>query len=250
MSHQPRGTLVVFGSGPLIGSHIASLFASRGFQQVILLARNAQHLEKEAEFVKSAASSSSTQVHTMTIDLLDTAGIKKTLTELDEHFSKMPLECVLYNAANVRESPMFSFPAEEMEKDWKIAVQSLYIVAGWAMPHLTQLASSAPGSSGKTTKTSSSSVPKPSFLVTCGSICKDPLPALFSLSSVKACQYSLVRSIDKVYRDKGVHCGLILVAGVVSHEAMSCNPKNIADKAWGLFEQEKGDWQIEVEIPE
>lgn len=53
-SEMAHGTLLVLGSGPGIGVHVAQLFAERGFQQVILASRDAARLKKEVEDVKKA----------------------------------------------------------------------------------------------------------------------------------------------------------------------------------------------------
>lgn len=54
----PHGTLLVLGSGPGIGVHVAQLFAERGFRQVILASRDASRLQKEVEDVKKVGGES------------------------------------------------------------------------------------------------------------------------------------------------------------------------------------------------
>ena len=89
---------------------------------------------------------------------------------------------------------------------------------------------------------------KPSLLVTGGFLHRDPFPPLFSLSTAKAAQYNLVKTMEKVLRREGIHCGMVLVGGFVSETAQNCNPSNIARTMWDVYAQEKEHWALEVEL--
>lgn len=102
-------------------------------------------------------------------------------------------------------------------------MSSLYTVAQWIMPRF--LNDMAKGR-----------LYKPTLLVTGGFLRREPYPPLFSLSAVKAAQYNLVCTFHKMFRKSGVHCAMILVGGFVSLEAERTNPKNIAERAWELYE--------------
>lgn len=52
----------------------------------------------------------------------------------------------------------------------------------------------------------------------------------------------------KEYTGKGVHCALIVVGGKVSDEAKVCNKSNIAQETWKLYLQEKGKWDLDIEM--
>ena len=71
---------------------------------------------------------------------------------------------------------------------------------------------------------------------------------MFSLASCKAAQYNLVNSMHKAYNMQGVHCALIVVAGIVKDSAKVTTPKHIAEETWKLFDQEKGKGDLDVEI--
>ena len=78
---------------------------------------------------------------------------------------------------------------------------------------------------------------------------KEPIPNLVSLSMVKTAQRALVLSMNaKLGAD--VHIALLSVGGVVSPEAPNLNPDNIAEKAYVLYKQKKGQWEREIEIHE
>lgn len=71
---------------------------------------------------------------------------------------------------------------------------------------------------------------------------------MFSLTLTKAAQRALVDCMFQTYKESGVHCGLISVGGQVSPESKDLSPDNIAKKTWGLFDQAKESWELEVEI--
>ncbi|KAB2575924.1 hypothetical protein DBV05_g5380 [Lasiodiplodia theobromae] len=232
-----HGALVIFGSGPGIGRHIASLFASRGFHDVVLLSRNPVRLEEDAAEVKSAAPRAF--VSTVATDLSNGESLTEALAQVDGKLREhgVMVETVLFNAARVGESDVLTFSAEELERDFKLAVSSLYTVAQWIMPRF--LNDMAKGR-----------LYKPTLLVTGGFLHREPYPPLFSLSAVKAAQYNLVCTFHKMFRKSGVHCAMILVGGFVSLEAERTNPKNIAERAWELYEQSPDVREIEIVEPD
>ncbi|KAF9631694.1 putative short-chain alcohol protein [Lasiodiplodia theobromae] len=232
-----HGALVVFGSGPGIGRHIASLFASRGFHDVVLLSRNPVRLEEDAAEVKSAAPRAF--VSTVATDLSNGESLTEALAQVDGKLREhgVMVETVLFNAARVGESDVLTFSAEELERDFKLSVSSLYTVAQWIMPRF--LNDMAKGR-----------LYKPTLLVTGGFLHREPYPPLFSLSAVKAAQYNLVCTLHKMFRKSGVHCAMILVGGFVSLEAERTNPKNIAERAWELYEQSPDVREIEIVDPD
>jgi hypothetical protein len=65
---------------------------------------------------------------------------------------------------------------------------------------------------------------------------------------VKSAQRALVLSLNAEYPD--VHVALLSVGGRVSPDAKNLNPANIADYAWELYQQKKGEWKREAEIHE
>jgi len=232
MSANAHGALVLFGSGPGIGRSVAALFAERRFRKVILLSRNAQRLEQDAAFVRQSASgvgvsADEVNVAVVSVDLSDSAAVAETLSAVGKQLGDTPLEAVVYNAATLGASPILEYPMEKFETDLRITIVSLYAVAQWAFPRLVKAAE------GKDSR--------PAFLVTSGLLHKDPAPKMFSLAAGKAGQFNLVHSLHKEFEPKGVHTALIVVGGTVKDEAKVTNPRNIAEEAWKLFSQKKGE---------
>lgn len=127
--------LLVFGAGPGIGdvspsipfisfkltSHqaVAAKFATKGFNHIILLARNTQRLQNEdASFVSKA--SSDVKVDTIRIDLADLASIPGILKEIDTLTQGEDVEVIFFNAARIKPSDVLAVPMEEIHEDFKV----------------------------------------------------------------------------------------------------------------------------------
>lgn len=91
------GALIIFGSGPGIGVHVASRFAREGFAKVILLSRDATRLANDAFIVYSNAPQ--VEVSTVAGDLASPIDLQRALQKISDVLGDTPVECVLYNAA-------------------------------------------------------------------------------------------------------------------------------------------------------
>lgn len=115
-------------------------------------------------------------------------------------------------------------------------MSALYAVAQRYIPHLLSLAETANGT-------------KPAFIVTSSLLPKQPIPEVFALSLVKAAQRNLMQSLDMTYGGKGVHIGVINVAGEVSPENKERSPKRIAQVTWNWCERAgRGAREFEVDV--
>lgn len=65
----PSGSVFVIGCGPMIGSHVARLFATHGFPRVALFSRSINNLSRDTSFVTAAAPF--TSVKTYAVDVTD-----------------------------------------------------------------------------------------------------------------------------------------------------------------------------------
>ncbi|KAF2174288.1 hypothetical protein M409DRAFT_16551 [Zasmidium cellare ATCC 36951] len=230
-----HGALVVFGSGPGVGRSVAAVFAERGYEKVIVMSRNAERLKQDADVVRSA--NLKTGVDEISVDIGNPEQVQESLKKVDAALGDTPLETVLFNAARTAPSKFFDFSPQELETDLKIAIIGLYAVAQWAVPKLEESAASG----DKT----------PALLTTSGMLAKDPFPAMFSLASCKAGQYSLVHSLHKEFEPKGVHVGIIIIGGSVSDDSKVTNARNIAEEIWNMsrVEQKKGHLELMLSDP-
>ncbi|KAK4174628.1 hypothetical protein QBC36DRAFT_242885 [Triangularia setosa] len=228
----PGKTLLVLGSGPGIGRSVATLFASKRYTNVVLIARRAEQLEEEKKVVLKSVSNQ-VNVRTYVADVTHTHSLLQALDDADANFGKP--EVVFYNAARVLPSALLTHPVEDVEYDFKINVSALYVVSQRYIPHLESLA-----------KADASS--KPALIVTSSALPRHPIPQLFNLSLVKAAQRNLVQSLNLTYTSEGVHIGVINVAGQVSSEDEVRNPTRIAAKTWEWFQgaREKPNFEVVI----
>lgn len=113
-----HGALIVFGSGPGVGVGVATLFAERGFEKIILLSRNATRLADDAEKIRSARAG--TTVHEVSADLGDAEQVQKGLKKVEDCLDGTPLECVLFNAARLGQSKLFEFSPANLGSDLQV----------------------------------------------------------------------------------------------------------------------------------
>lgn len=111
-------SLIVIGSGPGIGAHVARQFARQGFSKVALVARNPEQLEKDRASVENAVGSANVTVKTYSVDIADLPELTKTLNKIGDELG--PPEVVFFNAARVNLSTLLEVDEEEMIYDFKV----------------------------------------------------------------------------------------------------------------------------------
>jgi NAD(P)-dependent dehydrogenase (short-subunit alcohol dehydrogenase family) len=119
MSTTPRhGALLIFGSGPGIGVHVASRFARGGFQKVVLLSRNATRLSDDAFMVWSIAPE--VEVSTVCVDLTSASDLQDALRRIEDVLGDTAVECVYYNAARVEPTSLLGESAEDLRANLEV----------------------------------------------------------------------------------------------------------------------------------
>jgi NAD(P)-dependent dehydrogenase (short-subunit alcohol dehydrogenase family) len=115
--------IVVIGSGPGIGVSTASLFAARKFKKVALIARNPSRLAQDREAVLAAARKYGKEVDvgTWSCDITDTPRFDEVLKAVETIGT---VSCMLYNAAEVVPSELFTFPEEDIIRHFKVIFSS------------------------------------------------------------------------------------------------------------------------------
>ena len=221
------GPLFIVGSGPMIGSHVARLFATKSFTKIALFSRSSSNLFRGASFVTSAASSADVSIYSA--DVTDHAALT---TALEKALSEVGTpEVVVYNAARINYGMFGQYSTEDIVEDFKILNLGLYTTASTLLPHLQALAKSNPSA-------------HPALFVTSGAVIHQPFPPVFSLSMAKAAQASLAKLLADETKNV-VHVALVTVGGQVTPEEKVNNPANIATKFLELYEQKKGSWEFE-----
>ena len=227
-----KGSFVVLGSGPGIGVSTATLFATKKFTSVALLARNAQRLESDASAVLEKNPFAIAK--TYSVDISDAAALKSTLERVAEDVG--PPEVVLFNAARIEPSTIGEEPPETVLNDFKVMSLGMYVAMSWAQPYLVEMAKDAEA--------------RPCFFLSGGVLYRNPLAELFSLGLNKAAQINLMMSFSKVVGPKGVHVANVNVCGRVKDEEPVMNATNISKMFWELYEEKKEDWRFQIECGE
>ncbi|KAH6674731.1 hypothetical protein B0J14DRAFT_20622 [Halenospora varia] len=231
-------TLLLIGSGPGIATSVASLFSSKSFTRIYLIARNINHLERDRATILAELKPERRQhveVETFVADVLDATAYKAALEKVKQ-VSGGTIDVVVYNAARVAPSSFFEADTEAWTKDFQTTTTSLYTTASSLLPFLTA---------------DENSSSHPCFFVTSSLLSVQPNPDYFTLSTVKASQRSLTLSLQAKFPD--IHTSLINVNGVVEREGEGfLRPDEIAVKFWELWQQGKSGkegWVGEVNFP-
>ena len=212
----------------MIGSHVARLFAEHGFEHLALFSRSTSNLLRDASFVTSAVPAAS--VHTYEADVTDHISFSGAL---EKAISKIGVPgVILYNAARINFGVFGQYSSEDIVEDFKLPNLGLHTTASKLLPHLQALAKTHPEA-------------HPALFVTSGAIIHQPFAPVFSLSMAKAAQANMTKLLAEENKDV-VHVALVTVAGQVLMEEKVSNPPNVASKFLELYEQEKGNWEIEM----
>jgi short-subunit dehydrogenase len=112
-------TLVLIGSGPMIGVSAASLFATRKFANIALISRDPARLsyDRDSVLVAARAAGKHVTVRTFATDIKNTPVFEKVLKEVE---TMGRISVVIFNAARVGPSELFKFPEEEIIEDFKV----------------------------------------------------------------------------------------------------------------------------------
>ena len=224
----PAGPIFIIGSGPMIGSHVARLFATHGFTQAVLFSRSESNLSRDASFV--IADGPKTTVSTYAADVTDHKGLSIALEKAVQDVGTP--EVVVYNAARINYGMFGQYSPSDILEDFRIPNLGLYTTASVLLPHLQSLAKSHPDA-------------HPALFVTSSALIHQPFAPVFSLSMAKSAQASLMKLLEQDNRGV-VHVALVTVGGQVTPEEPVNNPANIATKFWELYEQKKGNWEFEM----
>jgi NAD(P)-dependent dehydrogenase (short-subunit alcohol dehydrogenase family) len=118
MTTARHGALVVFGSGPGIGVHVAARFARGGFEKVILLSRDAARLRNDAFIVYSNAPQ--VEVSTVAADLASPADLQRALRRIGDILGDTPVECIHYNAAKASRTFILDESAADLRANLEV----------------------------------------------------------------------------------------------------------------------------------
>lgn len=125
-------TLIVIGSGPGIGRSVTTLFATKRYKNVALIARRAEQLKLEQKAVEEAVAG--VKVKTYAVDVVDSEALLKALDDIEALLGKP--ECIFYNAARVRPSELLTHDVKDIEYDFKVSLVPYPFLASGAFDAL------------------------------------------------------------------------------------------------------------------
>ncbi len=108
--------LVMIGSGPGIGTYVSSVFATRRYNKVALVARRQEQLDKDRRAVEAAAPD--VTVRTYVADVSDTIVLESALRQIQSELGTP--ETVFFNAAQVHEDFPLEATEEDLEHNFKV----------------------------------------------------------------------------------------------------------------------------------
>ena len=117
-SNHHHGALIIFGSGPGIGVHVASRFARGGFEKVVLVSRDAVRLRDDAFIVYSNAPQ--VEVSTVAADLASPADVQRALLKIGDILGDTPVECVHYNAAKASRTTLLEESVDDLRANLEV----------------------------------------------------------------------------------------------------------------------------------
>ncbi|EHK97614.1 hypothetical protein M7I_6625 [Glarea lozoyensis 74030] len=119
------GPLFIVGTGPMIGSEIPKLFASKTFTQIALFARTTATLTAAKDKITAAAPSATIKLYTA--DVTDSPNLTKALEQAVTDLGKP--EVVVFNAARINYGMFDTYTEADILLDFQIPNLGLYTTA-------------------------------------------------------------------------------------------------------------------------
>jgi NAD(P)-dependent dehydrogenase (short-subunit alcohol dehydrogenase family) len=209
------GTAIVIGAGPGIGLSAAQRIAREGLP-VGVIARAGPTV------ASAVAALSGHDVHGVTADATDEAGLRGALDEIADRLG--PPELLVYNAALIRADAIGELTAAQHLGAWAVNVVGAITAAAQVAPGMAER--------GRGTIVITGGMP-------------EPVPAYTSLSLGKAGVRTLVALLHGTYGAAGVHAASVTVMGEVA-PGTAFDPDEIAEHYWRLHTQPPAAWEHEV----
>ncbi|RAH47304.1 NAD(P)-binding protein [Aspergillus brunneoviolaceus CBS 621.78] len=213
MTISENRNIIIVGVGSLMSKSLALWLASLGWN-IALISRSEQNLSAIAKEVREAQKSPAAKVLYRTADAGEPASLTAALDWCLQELGGT-LDVLCYNAARVTVTDITSTRPEELQEDFKISAVGTLVAGQWfAGENHARVDRVAQGE-------------WPLFLVTGGTLDKEPQPIFASLSSVKAASQTLSRLFAEALPDKAkILVGMPLITGrVVSPGTEGYQPK-------------------------
>lgn len=213
-------SITIIGSGEGISLAVAKKFGQNGFR-INLISRT----ESKLSDLVSQLSESEIMADYAIADASNESSLKKALTELKEKHGHS--EMILYNAAALDIKDF-------LDQDWSTYQSTLDVNVGGAFHLLkTVLPYCIQNDSGK-------------LFFTGGGLAFQGNKDWTTLSVGKAALRNLIQAAQEKVKDSGIHIAQLTVCGYVNPKDDKYSPEAIANQYWKLFNQKKGEFELEV----
>ncbi|GKZ16500.1 hypothetical protein AbraIFM66951_000272 [Aspergillus brasiliensis] len=177
MNVSPNRTITIIGVGSSMSRSLALWLASVGWS-IALVSRSEKSLSKIADEVKAAQTNADAKVIYRTADAGDPDSLTSTLDWCAQQFGGK-LDALNYNAAHVAASHITEVTPEMLKLDFQVSAVGTLVAGQWFTRH------------ANTDRVSNGEWPL--FLVTGGTLDKEPQMAFSSLCAAKAASQTLSR---------------------------------------------------------
>ncbi|KAF2225627.1 hypothetical protein BDZ85DRAFT_68943 [Elsinoe ampelina] len=188
-------TAIIIGIGPFISRSLALHLAGQSYS-LGLITRNPDTLSSLSSEISSLHPS--TPVFTHAADASDPTSLTTALDALKQKLAHV--DVLIYNAARVQPTPLLGTDPEVFVQDFRVAAVGTLVAGQW-------FADNAPSSP--------TGGLKPLFLVTGGTLDKDPNAHVASLTAAKAASQAVSRMFVDVLGEKGILVGMPLVVEAI-----------------------------------
>lgn len=217
MTVSQNRNIAIVGVGSLMSKSLAVWLASLGWN-IALVSRSEKNLAAIAEDVRHAQNGSGGKVVYRAADASDPAILKATLNWCTQELGGK-LDVLSYNAARVAVSHVTELSVDELLQDFSVSALGTLVAGQWFSDGNANVGRIEEGE-------------WPLLLVTGGALDREPVPALASLSTVKAASQTISRLLAKDLPAKSnILVGMPLITGrVVSPGDSEYHPNFDADK--------------------
>ncbi|RJX40574.1 SDR family NAD(P)-dependent oxidoreductase [Paenibacillus pinisoli] len=208
-----KPSAVIVGAGPGIGLSVAKAFGKHGYR-VILVSRNEQSLQ----LLVSELLASNIEAHCIQGDAGETESIESAFQNIKASYGSP--EVLVYNAAALQAGLPTSLTPDQLSRELTVNVSGALASALQVIPGQEE--------QGKGT-----------ILFTGGGFALHPSTKYASLSLGKAALRSLAFSLGEELAPKGIHVGIVTIAGYVAKDT-HFDPDRIAEVYWHLHANRQG----------
>jgi short-subunit dehydrogenase len=211
--------ILIIGAGPGLSRSVANLFGQNGFT-VTLVSRNEDKLNHEVKELEAK----NIKADYIIADAADEKSLTTILHNL-QSTGQLP-DVIIYNA--------FSFSKGIEDETWDSLRKQLDVNVGGAFNVLkTALPAMQESGKGK-------------LFFTGGGFGIEPHPDYIGIGIGKAALRNLVQAAARKVEGTNVHVATVTVCGFIGGSDPKYAPDKIAEQYWGLYNQQQGEFEIEV----